>query len=502
MITSIELIKKANISRATLNNYIKAGILPKPVINIPDINESKAPRVGMFPLSAFEVLEKVAKLKQQGKTMSEIVALHDAEDTINNKPDLNLVGNPVISEQVLKKNSILQLTLENIDSPAYLVNSKFQIEWCNEHAINLIFDPETPLSDSINERNIFKLFCDSKKLCELGSNEDIVKAHIAIAKKRINLASLLSTVPSLDPDKSDRLINLFQATKAEETSSPLILQGVNLEEEDKKEKYYTINVSYFREGIFFTYIPEQRNEDSLIDFLSRRDLVIRDLLKKRKPYLTPVSILVADLQNSVKICSELPPEEYFELINQIWDSMQPLLRKYHAIHGKHVGDGIVYYFLPQPDSNHAFNALLCAQEMQQIIARISNQWEKKKSWTNKLLLNCGVDGGQEWFGTYQTPTHIEFTVLGDTVNHTGRLSDFAQDGSIWMTKNMISSLTQSERDKLEYGIKRKTNENSEIKVISTYSRISNLVDQDNPLFQKYKDISTLAVAELFDIHVD
>ena len=157
---------------------------------------------------------------------------------------------------------------------------------------------------------------------------------------------------------------------------------------------------------------------------------------------------------SVKICAELPPEEYFELINQVWGAVEPLLRKYYATHGKHVGDGMVYYFFPQPDSNYVLNAIRCAQEMKAIISRISLEWQKRKNWANELLLNIGLVEGREWFGTYSTPTHIEFTVLGDTINTAGRLSDFAREGTIWVTKNMLGQLSSKECQKLTFGIRR------------------------------------------------
>jgi class 3 adenylate cyclase len=50
---------------------------------------------------------------------------------------------------------------------------------------------------------------------------------------------------------------------------------------------------------------------------------------------------------------------------------------------------------------------------------------------NRLRLNIGIDEGQEWFGTYQTPTHVEVTALGETINRASRLSDFATDGTAW-----------------------------------------------------------------------
>ena len=100
--------------------------------------------------------------------------------------------------------------------------------------------------------------------------------------------------------------------------------------------------------------------------------------------------------------------------------MAPLLRKYFGTYGKHVGDGMVYYFFPQPDCNYIYNALSCAHEMKEIMRSVSRKWQNRKSWVNDLKLNIGLDEGEEWFGTYHTPTHLEFTALGDTIKMVGR----------------------------------------------------------------------------------
>ena len=178
--------------------------------------------------------------------------------------------------------------------------------------------------------------------------------------------------------------------------------------------------------------------------------------------------------------------------------MEPKFRRYFATHGKHVGDGIVYYFFPQPDCNYVLNALLCAHEMKAAMTEIDQEWRHRKNWTNRLKLNIGLDEGQEWFGAYRTPTHLEFTVLGDTINRAARLSDFARDGSTWATKNMLSTLTSRERESLTYGIKRKAENGEDIIVSSTFSRISNLVDLDDPMYFKFKDIAVLPVTEVLE----
>ena len=63
--------------------------------------------------------------------------------------------------------------------------------------------------------------------------------------------------------------------------------------------------------------PAEAPAETFLELLSRRDQLIRDLFRSRQPVFTPLCVMVADLQDSVKICAELPPEEYFELINQI-----------------------------------------------------------------------------------------------------------------------------------------------------------------------------------------
>lgn len=72
-ISSLELIEKTNISRATLNNYIKMNILPKPDIRKPSDPRVRAKRLGYFPDFALSTLERIKSLKRDGLTMTKIV---------------------------------------------------------------------------------------------------------------------------------------------------------------------------------------------------------------------------------------------------------------------------------------------------------------------------------------------------------------------------------------------------------------------------------------------
>jgi len=133
--------------------------------------------------------------------------------------------------------------------------------------------------------------------------------------------------------------------------------------------------------------------------------------------------------------------------------------------------------------------------------RLSKEWQLRKGWTNELYLNTGLNEGQEWLGTFQSATHVEFTVLGDTINHAARLSDFARYGAVWATKNLIGKLTVEERRRLKYGVRRKSNEDQDIFVAATYSTVENLADLNTGKGEKLRDIAALPITEIVEISV-
>ncbi len=525
LISSKEILETTGISRSTLNNYISLGILPKPIVRPAEAKDGRAPRVGYFPSSALETLRRVVDLKQQGHSMGDIVDMVSKPEDETPAPHflaaqeaVSAVSPPHASSKPLQNEapqrtetvaqrppmvsaSGLMLTMGDFHHPAYLVNSKFEVEWANAAAEREIFTLRNGLPNDLTERNLFGFFAEAAAEKPSPGWDDIFRFHIGIAKKRLSKSALFSIDVHGDADVVTKLGHLYDDVVAIEPG-PLLHTEVAFEFEGEGRRLYNLYATFFREGIFFAYVPATEESDGLLNFLARRDLVIRDLLQNRQPYLTPLTVLVADVQDSVKICAELPPEEYFELINHVWGSMAPLLRKYYGTYGKHVGDGMVYYFFPQPDCDYIFNAIACAHEMKEIMRTVSRKWQTRKNWANDLRLNIGLDEGEEWFGTYHTPTHLEFTALGDTINRSARLSDFARSGTVWATKNMLGKLTSRQREKIHYGIRRRTEDGESLIMQSSYSRISNLIDLNDSRYGKFQDIAVLPVTEILNIDRD
>lgn len=495
LVTSKEIMAAAGISRATLNNYIQMGLLPRPRTASKPSPGGTIPRIGYFPASALDTLERVKKLKTEGKSMTRIVSMIGPQNAV----EMDEPKTPPKSPPRSSHWQGMRLTIDQIDGPAYMVNGRFELEWANEAAFRDLFGHDREMSSEITARKFFNMALSAPTLTGAEGFEEFLRFHLSIAKRRLSRSGLMD-MDGFDGDfrHTERLARLFDEQQARD-GGMLVHTEINMAPRGKPERWYSVHASFFREGIFFAYSPMEDAGDSLLSLLARRDIVIRDLLKKRRPYLTELAVLVADLQNSVRICAELPPEEYFQLVNEIWGAMEPILRRHFGTHGKHVGDGMVSYFFPQPDSNYLLNALACARDMRAEIQEISRRWRGDKNWLNELILNFGIHEGQEWFGTFQTPTHVEFTVLGDTINMAARLSDLAREGEIWATKSLVGKLSASERERVQYGIRRDGGEDDTIIVPKTFSRVSNLVEIVDIADSKFADIATLAVTEVFDV---
>src|SRR5674476_808920 len=80
MLTSFEVMQAANISRATLNNYISQGLLPRPLVkNLEPGATTSARQIGYFPEEVLVRLERISQLKKDGFAMAEIARQLEVE---------------------------------------------------------------------------------------------------------------------------------------------------------------------------------------------------------------------------------------------------------------------------------------------------------------------------------------------------------------------------------------------------------------------------------------
>lgn len=507
MLSSKELIEMTGISRATLNNYVAMGILPNPEVRTLEGESGGATRLGFFNDDAVEQIKRVKDLKKEGLSMADIA------DQIGTKvPAAETAGThsasgtseaisrtlPSVGGQATPANLSLEASIDNFPGPAYMVNNNMELIWWNDKATSSFFTCEDDLPGDLESRNLLRLLFDTQVAPDNADLKELLKPHLAAGKKRLTNQSLMKVYSTLNAGQLALLKEIYDEVeplgKEPMIHFPSILPA--RPGSGGKPQYCDLYVCFYREGILFTYSPVQLNDNYLLEFLSKRNHVISELLKKRKPYLTNVAVMVADVQNSTRICSELPAEEYFELINNIWQESEPIFRKYYGTYGKHAGDGMVYYFFPQPDCDYKLNAIRCSLELQQMMRSITLAWQSRKGWFSDIFLNIGINEGQEWFGSYHAGGHVEFTVLGETINYASRISDFARNGSVWATKNMLNQIPSHTRKKIDFGITRKTHTDETVFVTDTYAGLGSMLGEARAGNSKFRDVEMLPITEI------
>ncbi|MBE7941213.1 MULTISPECIES: hypothetical protein [Ramlibacter] len=73
MLSSKDILERTGISRATLNNYISYGLVPRPQVLPPEPGDAGAPRLGYFPDDTVERVETIQRLKREGWSLGRIL---------------------------------------------------------------------------------------------------------------------------------------------------------------------------------------------------------------------------------------------------------------------------------------------------------------------------------------------------------------------------------------------------------------------------------------------
>ncbi len=143
----------------------------------------------------------------------------------------------------------------------------------------------------------------------------------------------------------------------------------------------------------------------------------------------PVTALFADLRGFTSMAETLPPEEVVELLNAFFTEMTHIIFRHNGTLDKYLGDGLLAVFgAPLAEATDALRAVQCAISMQATLAEISEEW--RRQGRPLIPMGIGVNSGEAIVGNIGSPEHMEYTVIGDTVNVAARLTSVAGPGEI------------------------------------------------------------------------
>ena len=260
LITSKEILNKTGISRATLNNYIKIGILPKPIVRKPFEGLETTRKIGYFPYSVLERLDTVKELKKSGYTIDEISKRFKEEnEDKKNIPKTSWEKTrteKLLEDRIIDIEAELKISFEEIDYPSYLINKNFEIDWVNEGAEKRIFKQRVSRIIRGINRNIFKLFFHWELTSLIKNWKDLIAFHIAFAKSKFSHEWIKKIYTGISEREAVILGELYEKTPII-SGKTIAHRQIYFLNRDGTTKVYRVYSLFCNEGILFIYVPEE-----------------------------------------------------------------------------------------------------------------------------------------------------------------------------------------------------------------------------------------------------
>jgi hypothetical protein len=335
------------------------------------------------------------------------------------------------------------LTIDDITHPAYMLNYNCELTWCNEPARKRVLKLDMP-PPGTESRNVFRMLSGASAGKSADTCRALTRLYVSLAKPRVSKAGLLGIVRSISPESADLIETYYDAANVVMRRMVADLTCTLKNEQGGTDAWQVYGI-YFREGILIIHVPAGQVDLNVLEFISRRHIVVQNLMHKQLPVLTPLAVLAANLRDSAKIRAVLQPEEYCELINDIWNTLAPFFRQYRGTCGKHVDDGIRGFFLPQPDSSYMSNAAECAREMQRAMSKLDTRWQGRNPGLDELALNIDLREQQEWLAALQSAGDGEFAPLPNIPNRPSHGGDTVCTDALRAIKVLGTKLMAKER---------------------------------------------------------
>jgi class 3 adenylate cyclase len=153
------------------------------------------------------------------------------------------------------------------------------------------------------------------------------------------------------------------------------------------------------------------------------------------------AILFADLERSSQLSRRLSTAAYFTLARRLVNAADAAVVDSGGIVGRHVGDGVVAFFLAGTAGSESAAAEACIGATRALRAAGSEVAARSDLEPDEVTMRFGLHWGSTlYMGLIATPGRSEVTALGDAVNETARIEACATGGRALASKELIEQL--------------------------------------------------------------
>jgi predicted ATPase/class 3 adenylate cyclase len=185
-------------------------------------------------------------------------------------------------------------------------------------------------------------------------------------------------------------------------------------------------------------LRQASQEQMLQNLRARMPLNLTRKINRAAPRMTgqrrEVTVLFVDIADFTSASRVLGSEEIYLVLDEMMHILADVIYKYEGTIDKFTGDGLLALFgIPINHENDPERAVRAALEMQSVVKPLQKRLKNQLNYN--FSLRIGIHTGLVIAGSLGSKHHMEYTVIGDTVNLASRLEETAEPDSILASFN-------------------------------------------------------------------
>jgi len=141
------------------------------------------------------------------------------------------------------------------------------------------------------------------------------------------------------------------------------------------------------------------------------------------------TVLFIDIRGFTRMSESRDPAYVLQFLNEYLQGLVAIIRRHDGVVNKFIGDAALAFFgvLPEarPPEESARDAIAAALEIEDYLREFNRQRQERGE--EAMRVGIGINTGPVVAGTLGSEDRLEYTVLGDTVNISQRLSDLSRE---------------------------------------------------------------------------
>src|SRR5215831_10859291 len=181
-------------------------------------------------------------------------------------------------------------------------------------------------------------------------------------------------------------------------------------------------------------VPRVPSPDSYVPrHLAEKILASRQSLEGERKQVT---VLFADIRDSMKLIENRDPEEAQKIIDPVLHLMMDAVHRYEGTVNQVLGDGIMALFgAPLAHEDHALRACYAALAMQEEMRRYRRKLGQSEDVG--LQIGIGLNSGEVVVRSISNDLNVDYSALGQTTHLAARMQELAAGGTTLMTSSTL-----------------------------------------------------------------